>query len=67
MKQVKLNQGDAYITSWIDSYGAKLNYTMEVDGYEGRWTVIEVYDYDLPKDALKEHQKNTRNIFGSIL
>jgi len=69
MKQVKLQQGDNYMNTWIDSYAAKVNMTMTVDGkgLEGRWTVIEVYPYEVSPEVLKQHQKNTRHIFGSIL
>lgn len=69
MKQVKLQQGDNYMNTWIDSYAAKVNMTMTIDGkgLEGRWTVIEVYPYEVSPEVLKQYQKNTRHIFGSIL
>lgn len=67
MKQCKLQNENSFVTAWIDSKGAKEGFSMTLDGYDGRWTVIEVYDHEMDEKLLKEHQRNTRNIFGSIL
>lgn len=65
-RQCKLQQGAKIQTAWIETRGAVVGKNIEVKDGSGRWDVVEVYDHELSKDALKEMQENNRNSLKSI-
>ena len=63
-----MSQGTARTRAYIEERGAKVgkSVTIEEDGFEGRWTVVQVADKGITKEVLREKQSMDRNAFGSI-
>ena len=65
-RQCKLQQGSRIQFAWIENRGAVVGKNIEIKDGSGRWDVMEVYDHELSKDALKEMQENNRGSLKSI-
>ncbi len=66
--QCELSQGTGRTRAYIEERGAILGKDVEIkdEGFEGRWTVIQVADKGIDETVLKEKQSMDRNAFGSI-
>lgn len=55
--QCTFKQGDLQYTAYIPAHGAKIGYSMKLEGKEGRWTVATVSNETrIPYDMAKRHE-----------
>jgi hypothetical protein len=57
--QCKFTQGNAEYTAYISQEGARVGLSMELEGKDGRWKVVEVYkDSRVPYETAKLHERD---------
>jgi hypothetical protein len=63
-RQCKLRKGTTETTGWIETRGAKVGFSVEINGEW--WEVIDAYNRVFPGYMLFEHQKLNRHSLPSV-